>query len=109
MLIPPPELKNLWWNHFSKLFDTWVVNWYDFRLFHKKFKKFDNTIVFVSTNEERNPIYRLVFPAQKLKELFDLWNGYIHLLFKNDEVYLYLWVDNITKLWQDTVLVEKIR
>lgn len=109
MLITPPELKQLWWNHFSKLFDTWVLNWYDFRMFHKKFKNFDDEIVFISTNEERNPIYKLKFIGYKLKELFNSWNWYIKILFKNDEAYLYKKKDSISKLWNDTVLVEKIK
>jgi hypothetical protein len=40
-------------------------------MFHKKFKNFDDEIVFISTNEERNPIYKLKFIGYKLKELFN--------------------------------------
>ena len=108
MLIPKKDLKLLWWNHFSKLFDTWVLNWYDFRMFHKKFKNFDDKIIFISTNERKYPIYRLTFTAKKLNELFGLWKGYIKILFKNDEAYLYLSKDNIIKLWKDVVLVENL-
>lgn len=109
MLLSKHDLKALWWNHFSKLFDTWVLNWYDFRIFHKQFKKFDDKIVFISTNKKLNPVYKLSFcSGQKLKELFKLWNGYIRILFKNNEAYLYLSRDNIIKLWDDVVLVENL-
>lgn len=114
MLLPREELLQLAWKtdvniHFSKLFDTWLVNWYDYHLFHRMFKYFDNDIIFVTTNEDRNPIYRLTFVGPKLKELFKLWNWYIKILFKNDEAYFYNWLENISKLWKDIVLVEKIK
>lgn len=108
MFLSKKDLKLLGWNHFSKLFDTWVLNWYEFMLFHKIFKKFDDNIVFISANEKLNPVYRLTFTAEKLKELFGLWKGYIKILFKNDEAYLYLSRDNIIKLWNDVVLVENL-
>lgn len=115
MLLTKEELLNYAWEtnanvHFSKLFDTSLVNWYDYHLFHKMFKNFDNEIMFISTNESRHPVYKLLFfNPLKLKELFKLWNWYIKLLFKNDEVYLYLWIDNISKLGKDVVSVERIK
>lgn len=109
MLLSIEELKNLWWNHFSKLFDTWVLNWYDFRMFHKKFKNFNDKIIFISTNEKRYPIYRLTFTAEKLKELFENWNNYIKILFKNDKAYIYHREGNVVDLWSGFAVVERLK
>ena len=106
MLLKKDELMNLAKArehdevHQSRLFD-YKWNQYDHRLFHKKYAfKIDGwgSVIIISTNEDRNPIYRLEIPCQKFKNLAEMshkkdWtdNDYIKIFFKNNKAFWCCW------------------
>ena len=86
--------------HQSRLFDyKWMG--YDYRLFHKKYAfKIDWwwSVIIISTNEDRDPVYRLVIPCLKFKELAEIahkkdWTDseYIKILFKDNKAFWVCW------------------